>query len=921
MKTTLVLFSFFLLSILLNYNPATAQNIPDFRINEYTGIDGSQQQFPALDGDGQGNYVITWMDDRNGTDDNIFAQIFLNDSTPLGNNFIVNDDVGTYPQYNSSVAVAPDLSFVITWLDRRNGYVWDVYAQRYSSEGTPLGANFKVNEETENEEQEHPKVSIDSCGNFVIVWADEKNDDYDYDIYGQRYLADGTAVGDNFKINDDNGNESQYWPTCEVAKNGNFIVAWSDKRYNDTYDIYAQIYLSDGTSLGNNFKVNTDAEPVLHIQPEITIMGNGNFIIAWGDQHDGDWDVYAQMYMSDGTTIGDNFKINDDVPDSDQRGSSVSADLLGNFVVCWIDDRDDEYDIYAQRFTFDAIPIGENFEINTDTTNYYLKYPLVSMDENGNFLVAWEDDLFGYNGDIFAQYYSNDGSPTGDNFMVNDNISDANQTSPSITKGFDDNFIIGWVENQSYSSDFYVQRFLGDGTALGNSILVNDEDQNYANYCGLSISADEAGNFVVAWDDFRYEYWGEIYAQRFASDGTAIDSNFKVNILSYPVVYGATVACKKNGDFIIIWGDSEDGSKNRLDTRPLNDEENLKQDLLNESKGSEPDVWAQQYLSDGTPLGDNFKVNDDENDTEQTYPVIAVDSIGNFIIAWMDNRNGVWEIYAQRYLSDGTAIDSNIKIVDGLNATYPKWPSLSSDNDGNFIITWYDNQDESYDIWAQQFTNNCAPVGDIFLVNDDTTNTHQSDPCVSIDGNGNFIITWLDRRNGNKDVYAQRYLSDGIPNGSNYHITNTEDLNQLHPSVILDENRIFSTWQDNRGGQSGYDIWANILNWDSWVGLEESLHINTPSDIWLCQNYPNPFHSSTTIKFDLSGTANVTVEIFNHLGIKIETLLNDVLPSGSHEVEFKCGNLPGGIYLYRVVAISVDKKVNLQQVRKMVILQ
>jgi len=394
------------------------------------------------------------------------------------------------------VAVDPNLNFVITWLDRRNGYVWDIYAQRYSSSGTPLGPNFKVNEEPDNEEQVGTTVSIDSCGNFVIVWADEKNGDYDYDIYGQRYLADGTAVGNNFKINDDIGNESQYWPTCELAKNGYLIVAWSDKRYNDTYDIYAQIYLSDGTSLGNNFKVNTDSEPVLHIHSEITIMENGSFIIAWGDQHEGDWDVYAQMYMSDGTTIGGNFKINEDVPDSDQRGPSVSADLAGNFVVCWIDDRDNEYDVYAQRFTFDATPIGENFQINTDTTNYYIKYPIVSMDENGNFLVAWEDDLFGYNGDIFAQYYSNDGTPTGYNFMVNDNISDANQTSPSITKGLDDNFIISWVENQSYSSDLYVQRFLGDGTALGNSILVNDEDQSYANYGGPSISTDDAGNFV-----------------------------------------------------------------------------------------------------------------------------------------------------------------------------------------------------------------------------------------------------------------------------------------------------------------------------------------------------------------------------------------------------------------------------------------
>ena len=98
-------------------------------------------------------------------------------------------------------------------------------------------------------------------------------------------------------------------------------------------------------------------------------------MIAWCDERDGDWDVYAQRYMSDGTTNGGNFKLNDDFPDSDQRSPSVSADLDGNFTVCWVDDRNDEYDIYGQQFAYDATPIGNNFQINIDTVNSYHNYP------------------------------------------------------------------------------------------------------------------------------------------------------------------------------------------------------------------------------------------------------------------------------------------------------------------------------------------------------------------------------------------------------------------------------------------------------------------------------------------------------------------------------------------------------------------
>jgi len=170
-------------------------------------------------------------------------------------------------------------------------------------------------------------------------------------------------------------------------------------------------------------------------------------------------------------------------------------------------------------------------------------------------------------------------------------------------------------------------------------------------------------------------------------------------------------------------------------------------------------------------------------------------------------------------------------------------------------------------------------------------------------------------------VYAQRYLSGGIPYGTNYRITNTDDMKQLRPSVILDNDRIFSTWQDNRGGQSGYDIWANVIDWDSWVGSEEKFPVETPSDICLYQNFPNPFHYSTTIKFDLPMSANVRIEIFNHIGKKIETLCKEFMPSGLHKVEFNSNNIQAGVYMYRIVVTSSGGEVKFQQVKKMVVLR
>ncbi len=79
----------------------------------------------------------------------------------------------------------------------------------------------------------------------------------------------------------------------------------------------------------------------------------------------------------------------------------------------------------------------------------------------------------------------------------------------------------------------------------------------------------------------------------------------------------------------------------------------------------------------------------------------------------------------------------------------------------------------------------------------------------------------------------------------------------------------------------------------------------------LHQNYPNPFNSGTQIKFNLPKMGKVTIEVFNMLGQKIETILNKHISAGSHEIEFTAKDLPSGIYLYKIKANEF------QEVKKM----
>ena len=71
----------------------------------------------------------------------------------------------------------------------------------------------------------------------------------------------------------------------------------------------------------------------------------------------------------------------------------------------------------------------------------------------------------------------------------------------------------------------------------------------------------------------------------------------------------------------------------------------------------------------------------------------------------------------------------------------------------------------------------------------------------------------------------------------------------------------------------------------------------------LFQNYPNPFNPTTTIKFRLKNAENVKLNIFNSLGQLVETLVNDNLSKGNHEVVFSSNknNLSSGIYYYQLI--------------------
>ncbi|MCF8242618.1 MAG: T9SS type A sorting domain-containing protein, partial [Melioribacteraceae bacterium] len=118
---------------------------------------------------------------------------------------------------------------------------------------------------------------------------------------------------------------------------------------------------------------------------------------------------------------------------------------------------------------------------------------------------------------------------------------------------------------------------------------------------------------------------------------------------------------------------------------------------------------------------------------------------------------------------------------------------------------------------------------------------------------------------------------------------------------------------DNQGGthpNDGFDAMVYSLDFSLVTNIESNEKENSPSAFTLSQNYPNPFNPSTTIKFSIPRTSEVSLKVYNMLGQEIAELINMQMSSGNYTVNFNAENLSSGIYFYSIQAgdFSASKK-------------
>jgi len=359
----------------------------------------------------------------------------------------------------------------------------------------PIPPEFAVSEVNINYRYDS-QVDTDQNGNFVVVWEREYNIE-EYLVEGQRFSSNGAAIGSVFTVDNDNFGE----PAIAVHSDGSFVVVWSGE---EVQGIYARRYDDIGDPIRGAFREDTEiiaGNDYEEDNPDIAMDENGNFVVVW------------------------------------ERGNFTTSD----------------YDIRAQRFDNNGNKIGSEFNVNTNT-NGFKRNPAIAMDSDGDFVVTWESNqIILTSSDIYAQYYKEDGTTIGSEFLVNTFVTD-NQNDPTVAMNSNGDYTVVWSSlNQDGSGrGIFGQRYNDRNQVVDNEFQVNTyttDDQVHP-----AIDMDNEGNFVVVWQSNGQDGDGSgVYGQEYNANGDMIDSEFSVNVSTANAQGFPAVAMDQDCDFVVTW--------------------------------------------------------------------------------------------------------------------------------------------------------------------------------------------------------------------------------------------------------------------------------------------------------------------------------------------------------------------------------
>lgn len=353
---------------------------------------------------------------------------------------LANTAVNTYTtsdQNAPSIAVDGQGRFIITWVsDGQDGDGLGIFGQRFDANGTALGNEFAVNTYTTGDQVE-PHVAANAGGDFIVVWRGHAGTDR-FDVRGRRFNAAGAPVGTEFQVSEDTSYDRRD-PAVALAEDGSFMALWTGTLGTETRHFDHNTAPTTG-----DFQLASTPHPVygpFHSLHDAAVSGDGDFILNWHTYSvlfAGDFRVAGYMYDPDtgqGTSFGPSPGDEADIE------PSLALTPDGGFVIAW------------NRFGYGGVNPGSTFA-NRYASNGTLQGEFLSHVPSiqstqiediaaagaDRFLVVWDEPA------VRGRFLDLEGAPLTDPFTISSGPVDANDEV--VVASFGRRTMVAWTENQ-----------------------------------------------------------------------------------------------------------------------------------------------------------------------------------------------------------------------------------------------------------------------------------------------------------------------------------------------------------------------------------------------------------------------------------------------------------------------------------------
>ncbi len=424
-----------------------------------------------------------------------------------------------------------------------------------------------------------------------------------------------TALSDNISPDGQDGTKS----VVAMNANGNAIIVW-DQFDGNNNQIYMREYRNGSWSSQPALSDSISPKGTNCFSPHVAMDDNGNAIIVWMQYVSAD-QIFKSEYRNGKWTHPSS--LSENICSSDYSASSpyVAMDNNGNAIITWLQYDGSCYQIFLREFRNDEWTPEPSLTESISPVGYDAMLPAVSLDDNGNAIVAWIQYDINSRSQIFVSEYRGGAwvhpSDITDNISPGErNVSDISR--PAIAMDDNNNAIIAWAQYDGCDNQIYMREYRNGSwsniPAINDYISITNYEAKYP-----VVAMDNNSNAVIAWaqdDSSNYQ----IFMREYRNGNWSMKPGLSENIS--PDNYDAScpaVAMDDNSNAIVTWMQS-DGSNNRMYMR----------EYRNTGWSDEPILLTESISPDGKDVDAN------------SYPGIAINNSDNVMIVWSqydDNNN------------------------------------------------------------------------------------------------------------------------------------------------------------------------------------------------------------------------------------------------------------------------------------------